>query len=274
MTHDIPKIGPMADLINAALGREHLFGFLPMVDVLPPTSTDAIAIEHFEVSPEEAQVAALRAQFSGDARGVIPPGRYVRLMVNLDPGSPHHDADLGATVERAIMMSDTPAERAEAKRALDNLHGNVLITGLGLGMLPHALLSRNDNTVDHVLVVEKDPDVIDIVGDALHTRHGFDRLHIVQADARTWNPSVWEFDTAFFDIWPKIGSHMLEEIDAMHAHYGPSITGWREGWVEHDLRLSESIMDLILAAGEAGNADLLKAFGWVAAQMHAAQQAI
>jgi hypothetical protein len=103
------------------------------------------------------------------------------------------------------IMSDTPAEIVEHALALNNATGNVLITGLGLGCLPHALLSKPD--VTRIDIIEIDPDVIELTG-----AYFIDpRVHIHQGSAADLSavPADLRWDYAWHDIWSHISARNL-----------------------------------------------------------------
>jgi len=122
------------------------------------------------------------------------------------------------------MMSDTQAEILDHYPLLDKAWwggAEVLITGLGLGMVAEACLGFGNN----VTVVERDPEVIDLIADQI----AHPNLRIVQADAMTWKPDQ-HFDLAWHDIWPTITMLNLPSMRAMRKHYGRAVRGWQGFW--------------------------------------------
>jgi spermidine synthase len=85
-------------------------------------------------------------------------------------------------------------------------HGNVLIGGLGLGILPRMLMNRKN--VKSITVVESNPDVIGLVRSYVY-RDFTDRsrINIIQADihdyVRDLKPDV--YDSALLDTWQDTG---------------------------------------------------------------------
>lgn len=79
---------------------------------------------------------ALRAEYTGNTDEFIPPGRYRRLSNGWD-----------------VVMSNTPDGDQNLRGFLERATGRVLINGLGLGMVLHAILQKED--VTHVTVIEK-----------------------------------------------------------------------------------------------------------------------
>jgi hypothetical protein len=161
---------------------------LPTVEDLPEGSAGPWAIKRFVVSDDDARMFNMRCFRNPDR--MISPGTYTKLV---------HD-------KRGVVMSDTPAERLDHIGFVDTAEGNVLITGLGIGMVTNALLreGRHRNPVTRVTVVELDPDVIALTGPWLQAKFG-DRLTIINADAYTYkfSDSV-RFDYAWHDIWDSI----------------------------------------------------------------------
>lgn len=135
-------------------------------------------------------------------------------------------------VDGDVMMSDAPCEQLGSLPALQKARGCVLIAGLGLGMLPRALLEKPE--VSRVTVIEKDADVIGLVHPHLPRR----RLRVVHADAFEWLPRERErFDTIWLDIWPHVTPKNLIEIGKLRAQWSPYLApgGWLGAWLEKQL---------------------------------------
>jgi spermidine synthase len=99
----------------------------------------------------------------------VPPGGYTRLVID------------GVT-----QMTDTPAEQHFNTEAVDGARGDVLILGLGLGMILTAILPKR--AVKSVTVVEISPEVIALVKPRLAAIRGFRKLAVVEADAYKYKP--------------------------------------------------------------------------------------
>lgn len=105
------------------------------------------------------------------------PGSYTRLM---------HGAEL--------VMSNIDAEIVEHVGFIERASGSVLITGLGLGVLPLALLAFGK--VRHIDIVEVEQNVIDLVWPHVAD----ERMTLHKADAYTWEPDrSWDF--AYHDLF-------------------------------------------------------------------------
>jgi hypothetical protein len=140
------------------------------------------------------------------------------------------------------LMTDYPIEQAQHDTLLRDAHGRVLVGGLGLGYAVK-LLSHNPN-VDEIIIVEKSPEVIQMVWP--HTYLSGDgstiKTQIIQADLMDFvkNPEefmspypddIW-FDLAFYDIWSHDGEGTFHEVVVPllkhSASFVESVINWNE----------------------------------------------
>lgn len=113
------------------------------------------------------------------------------------------------------VMSDTPAEILEHDHALLNATGVVVITGLGLGCLPHALLTKPD--VERIHIIEIDTQVIQLTGKYLK-KHPKVTIHKGSAlDIHKFLPRGTEVDYVWHDIWTHISSRNFHDSEAEHG---------------------------------------------------------
>jgi hypothetical protein len=193
-------------------------------------------IHHFTITPSQYERELLSAEFSGDdperiamrKSREVPPGDYVvlhRRMTpeemesvlddnGLDPDDPRSWQFLPEERQWMPVMSDTPSEIREQRDALENATGRVLITGLGLGCLPHALLTKP--SVTRIDIIEIDPEVIELTAPTFTDP----RVHIHQGDAtKPWAifPKGTTWDYAWHDIWTFISSANLKDATAEHG---------------------------------------------------------
>lgn len=199
--------------------------FPRMYKVLPERKFGKAEIRHFDVTPEQSMMTRLRAQFNPDTRwhGYVAPGRYARL-----------------TIDDELFMTDTGFERWSSFPLLEYAHGNVLISGLGLGMVILPLLL--DSFVQKIFIVEKEPDVVGLVAAPLSNfllrKLGTERRRCVEVycgDIWTWdNPDKLMFDTIFHDIWPSFGPDLLPEFKKLKRRYKKWLNkgGWQGCWAE------------------------------------------
>lgn len=137
------------------------------------------AIETFEVGEIESEKTRLRADYTRDNDAFIPAGCYRRLVKSGE-----------------VVMSNTPMEVRTCAEFLDNARGRILINGLGLGMVLHAVLQLP--LVTQVTVVERELDVIKLVGDAFNSDP---RVEIIHADAFLYCPPAGVvYDSAWHDV--------------------------------------------------------------------------
>lgn len=174
-------------------------------------------VERFTVTPEAASADLLRSLFSGGRRHT-PAGDYTALK--------HRDA---------IIMSDTPDEIRDHDDVIREAYGDVLVTGLGIGMMLNALLLKPE--VAHVFVVEKSSDVIALVEPHWRARHGA-RFTVLHGDALIDQFPVLKgrrFGVVWHDIWPTICTDNLSEISRLKRKFGRS-ANWQGAWCENECR--------------------------------------
>ena len=151
----------------------------PIIDYIPEGQSGNVKIEHFEVTEEASSFSRMRSMFSSDRSEYVKEGKYVRLII-----------------DDSVVMSDTDMEKRSNTHVIQNAHGNVLIAGLGLGMIILPLLEKPE--VKSITVIEKNLDVIKLV----HPYLKCDKLTVINADIFEWKPDKsTKFDCIYFDIW-------------------------------------------------------------------------
>jgi len=137
-------------------------------------------LTHFTIDPDN-----LGAKMQG-----IAPGTYVRLM---NKGE--------------IVMSNTNMEKRTNSDFCYHVHGNVLIGGLGIGMIVLAIQDKEE--VKSITVIEKNQEVIDMVASQLNFN---DKVKIVHADVFEWKPDKGiKFDVSYMDIWNWVNEDIYEK---------------------------------------------------------------
>lgn len=127
-------------------------------------------------------------------RGLKPDFKYKRLVLK----------------GQGVMMSDTPMERNTNYEFLHKANGDVIVFGLGLGLIILPLLS--DQNIKTIRVVELDQSLIDLVTPILKQHDKENKLTVVQGDCFTYVPEKGsKFDTVYFDIWLSICDDNYEE---------------------------------------------------------------
>jgi len=201
-----------------------------MNDLIPKSKIPAgkagyYEVIKFNVSKEEADSYNLSLLFSFQYWRIIKPGSYTKLVC---PG--------------ALLMSDTPAEVNGHWEMYNNATGDVLINGLGLGLIARAVLLKEG--VDTVTINEMNTDVISLVFPYLQQEFG-DRVKVNCTDALYWKPSNGEkFNTIWHDIWNEICLDNYEEYKKLMRRYSRWLKDphWQGCW-EYDFLKKERIKD-------------------------------
>ncbi len=147
-------------------------------------------LEHFEIKPSN-----ILALFDG-----IPVGKYVKLIY-----------------DGSILMSDTPMEKRTNANFARNAYGDVLIGGLGIGMI---ILAIQDNPlVRSITVIEKSQDVIDLIAKQLDLNK---KVSIICDDVFSWNPpNGIRYDCIYMDIWGYINKDVYrDEMKPLKRKWG------------------------------------------------------
>lgn len=191
-----------------------------MTDVLPESPRSSARIEHFTVTQRDSDFTKVRAA-AGHPGEYVPPGSYVKLLV-----------------DGQLVMSDTLFERETNERFVREARGDVLVAGLGIGLILRPILPRP--YVRSVTVVEKENDVITLVGPYL-TRHlaGSNKLAFIHGDINTWTPPQgMKYDTIYFDIWPTICSDHWPEMRKLRTRFRSRLRkgGWMGAWCEEEMK--------------------------------------
>jgi hypothetical protein len=155
----------------------------------------------------------MRAMFSTSDRGrYVPAGTYKAIKRSGN-----------------IIMSNTPDEIRDAHPFLRIAKGNVLINGLGLGIVLDLIINKvnedNSKAITSVIVVELSDDVIKLVGPTFNKDH---KVTIVNHDALTYKPTG-HFDAVWNDIWDNITSDNLPTMKTLTRKYGRK-SDWIGSW--------------------------------------------
>jgi hypothetical protein len=189
--------------------------FPRMAELLPEAERGLARVRHLTLEGE----AARRANYVAGEYIPTPPGAYALLFIKSESGS------------STCMMSDLSYERSTCLEVVERAHGDVLIAGLGLGMILHPILEKLE--VERVTLVEKFPDVIALISPTLPTTS---KLTIVTADIFEWTPPPSaRFDVIWFDIWPDVALSRLAEMAELHRRFAPYLKAenpacWMESW--------------------------------------------
>lgn len=186
--------------------------FPSMCEIVPEGESGEYCVEHFEISPQEAIFAETKAIYNRNYLGrMIRPGRFCRLM--------HIGGEYNT---RTVLMSDTDAERNTNKEVVYNAHGDVLIAGLGLGMVLCPVAKKEE--VRSITVIEIYQDVIDLVEPYIrkYLGHHSEKIKIICMDIFEYTPTR-KFDVIYFDIWGDICGDEYPETKKLHRKFSSSL---------------------------------------------------
>lgn len=194
--------------------------FRPMVDVLKPGQLGNVSLERFSVTQKAAEFSQIRAVVTQGREIPVRAGDYMQLKV-------------GST----LMMTDTQMEQDTNRDVVIQARGDVLIAGLGLGMILLPILAKPE--VTSVTVIEKYEQVVTLVAPAIMEQPGGEKLTCIHADIFEWKPKRGaRWDTIYFDIWPNICEDDLAEQDELHAFFkkNRAVGGWMGSWQRANLQ--------------------------------------
>ena len=203
------------------------YGLVPMSSILTAGESGDAKLEHLEITQKDADFHNLCEYANKRTETFIVPGSYMKL-----------------SVRDHLMMTDTPHEAHTNKGIIEAAHGDVLIAGLGMGMILVPIL-RNPK-VTSVSVVEIDPGVIKLIHRPLLDKGHFTenekmKLVVVQGDIFDFNPAPLRYDVIYFDIWPSISFLNLKEGRRLKTKFRDCIRpgGWMKIWVEDEILKEE-----------------------------------
>lgn len=180
---------------------------------IPPSEKGIWKIEEMTLTEKDVSLHNIRQAFKPSmGNRCITPGTYKRLLRQ------------GGIFGFTTIMSTTPAEVNDLWGVYDHAKGDVLINGLGLGVVVFLLLKKEE--VTSITVIEIDQDVIDLVEPYIKDP----RVTVIHADAFTWKPPKGKrYNAVWHDIWDYICGDNLPEMHKLHRRYGKR-TDWQGSW--------------------------------------------
>jgi len=126
------------------------------------------------------------------------------------------------------IMQDTTHEYLEHQPLWDNASGDILIAGLGIGMVNYKLI-ENPN-VTSVTIVENSQEVIDLVWDHCPKDN---RFSLIKENIETWIPSSnFHWNYGWFDSWvtfnPLTQNQYQELMQNKYGSYCDAIGVWKQ----------------------------------------------
>lgn len=142
-------------------------------------------------------------------------------MPNKAEIKPYHGEFKALYVNGVLEMSDLPIQLVQYDEFFENYHGDILILGLGMGVLNDRMDYSKVNSVD---VVELYPEVIALNKD-------FPKTTMIQADAHQFTPTK-KYDTIWIDCWNLLTLDNLDSMRAMKEKFSKYINpgGYVQCW--------------------------------------------
>ena len=132
------------------------------------------------------------------------------------------------------IMSSNLFERLTNQNFIDTAKGDVIIFGLGLGLIIFPLLE--DDEVTSITVIDKSVDIIDNIGPIIKKYDVNDKLTIINGDVFTYYQQLNDakFDVAYFDYWNIVDSTIYNDMETLKELYKNNIkeTGQIMYWCE------------------------------------------
>jgi len=145
----------------------------------------------------------------------LEPGEYVKL----------YDENLERTI-----MSNSPMEFYTNYEFIKKCRGDVLIGGLGLGLV--VLLAEKKPEVKSITVAEKHLEIIRLVASQIIFNS---KVLIEHSDIFNFAPQR-RYDTIYFDIWDDVCAANYDEMKRLRGKYAGYLNdgGWMGCWSEDE----------------------------------------
>lgn len=178
-----------------------MINYKKMCEIIPVLETTSHKVIHKVLTLEEVKVEKFRAIWDIE--------RY-REVVGLEPGT---YVVLFDKEKKEIVMSDTWMEQYTNDEIIRKAHGNVLIAGLGIGLI--LLPMQEKAEVESITIIEKSQELIDTMKLYLPLNN---KIRIVQGDIFQYETKE-QYDTIYFDIWNHISTDNYEEMKKLHKKF-------------------------------------------------------
>lgn len=184
-----------------------------MSELLEERENNGWKLEKFEIKQSN-----FRAMLDG-----ITPGIYIRLTHNGE-----------------CVMSDTNMEKNTNRKFCSKAHGDIIIGGLGIGMIIMAIQDKPE--VKSITVIEKNQEVIDLVASQLDFN---EKVYIICSDVFEWKPERGvKYDMAYMDIWNWINKDIYKkEMQPLKRKYARFLRSkdinpnrFNECWAEYQAK--------------------------------------
>lgn len=161
------------------------------------------------------------------------PNALTRLRAARDGQPLHAERYTRLLIDGTLWMTDAEFECRTNRRVIEWAVGDVLIAGLGIGLILRPLLDSVE--VKSVTVLERSADVIALVG----PRYAHPKLTIIEADVYTWTPPKRAYNLIYFDVWANVPNEdNKEEITGLKKRYRSALRrhGKTLAWCEEHTR--------------------------------------
>lgn len=211
--------------------------FRPMIELLPEMREGDYGIVHHALDDDFVKLEKLRDIINNRPAETrfLEATTYVELRKYKNV-----TASDGEVYEHShVMMSDTPMERLTNLDIIRVSTGDVLIAGLGIGMVLWPLLNKEE--VESITVIELQPEIIKMIEPIftpLADEKGIE-LKIICDSVFDWKiPKGAMWNTIYFDIWDDICGDHYDEMKVLHRRFSRRrpVGGWIGSWRKSDMR--------------------------------------
>ena len=162
--------------------------FVKIADLIKPCIVGDVEIDIMDYTKKEL---GFHEKLSG-----LRKEKYARLRINNE-----------------TMMSETPMEHRTNSYFVLNAHGDVLIGGLGIGMIIIAI--QDNDCVKSITVLENNENVIK----ACSSLPFNEKVKIINEDVFKFKPTQ-KYDCVYMDIWFYPDEDAYEEMKTLKRKYG------------------------------------------------------
>ncbi len=209
--------------------------FRPMVELVPEMREGDFGIIHHALDDDFVKFQQLRSLINrrGGETRFLQAVSYVELHR-------YWRNDKYPDVEhKELMMSDTPMERQTNLDFIRASKGDVLIAGLGIGMVLWPLIYKEE--VKSITVIEIHPEIIKMIEPifAPLAEEQRTKLDIICDSIFDWQIPKWAmWDTIYFDIWNNICGDHYDGMKVLHRRFSRRrpVGGWMGSWRKSDMR--------------------------------------
>lgn len=199
--------------------------------------------ETYEQNPYVKTIGILRGHYKDwklEEHTYYPYEAFLWKDVTIDPNTFAEYSSLGfflepfsylaITQKDIVWMSLTPHEIETMQPVIDQVKGDVLVLGLGLGYFPFMIARKKE--VTSITIVEKDASAIELFSHLLlpHFPHP-EKIHLVREDAFSYLQKKISFDDCFVDLWHQAEDGLplyLKTLRLEHNHPKTRFFYWIE----------------------------------------------